>query len=69
MQMCGMCLQEVIIQPPLAAGRRCRYYKVMDPATPVCLAACGHFYEEDEYDMYVLEHKAAPFGVSVSTGR
>lgn len=36
----------------------------MDPATPLCLAACGHFYEEDEYDMYMLEHKAAPFGVS-----
>lgn len=67
-QTCSVVLQEVIIQQPLAANRKCRYYKIMDPATPLCLAACGHFYEEDEYDMYVLEHDGAPFGVSTTKG-
>lgn len=58
--MCLCCMQEVIIRPGMHRGQRCQYYKVMDPSTPVCLASCGHFYEEDEYELYLLEHGTAP---------
>ena len=54
-------LQEVIIRPGKQGAQRCHYFKVMDPSTPICLAPCGHFYEEDEYEMHVLEHGSAPF--------
>ncbi|KAA6424241.1 MAG: intraflagellar transport protein [Trebouxia sp. A1-2] len=53
--------QEVIIRPGKQGAQRCQYFKVMDPSTPICLAPCGHFYEEDEYEMHVLEHGSAPF--------
>ncbi len=56
-----LALQEVIIRPGRQMNQRCQYFKVMDPSTPICLAPCGHFYEEDEYEMHVLEHGSAPF--------
>ena len=49
------------MRPARHSSHRCQYFKVMDPSTPICLAACGHFYEEDEYEMYLLEHNTAPF--------
>ncbi len=60
------CHQEVIIRPGKQGPGRCHYFKVMDPSTPICLAPCGHFYEEDEYEMHVLEHGSAPFCSSQS---
>ena len=58
--LCIWYLQEVIVRPGMHRGQRCQYFKVMDPSTPVCLASCGHFYEEDEYEMHMLEHGSAP---------
>ncbi|KAL3157460.1 hypothetical protein ABBQ32_011927 [Trebouxia sp. C0010 RCD-2024] len=53
--------QEVIIRPGMHKSQRCQYFKIMDPSTPICLSPCGHLYEEDEYEMYLLEHGSAPF--------
>ncbi|KAL0031263.1 hypothetical protein WJX77_012099 [Trebouxia sp. C0004] len=53
--------QDVIIRLGTPGAQRCQYFKVMDPSIPICLAPCGHFYEEDEYEMHVLEHGSAPF--------
>ena len=54
-------MQEVIVQPGRHKSQRCHYFKVMDPTTPICLGQCGHFYEEDEYELYMLEQGSAPF--------
>lgn len=38
-----------------------RYFRVMDPEMPICLGCDGRIYEEDEYDMYMLERGFKPF--------
>ena len=53
--------QEVMVRPARQKSQRCQYFKVMDPATPICLAPCGHFYEEDEYEMHLLQNGSVPF--------
>ena len=38
-----------------------RYFRVMDPEMPMCVGDDGRLYEEDEYDMFVLEKGYKPF--------
>ncbi|WZN66107.1 intraflagellar transport protein 122 [Chloropicon roscoffensis] len=38
-----------------------KFFRVLDPDAQVMLGECGHFYEQDEYEMFVLEKGVAPF--------
>eukprot|EP00873_Tetraselmis_striata_P015075 jgi/Tetstr1/435339/TSEL_024257.t1 len=37
-----------------------QFFRVMDPDLPICVGPCGHFYEQDEYEMAALEKNEAP---------
>uniref|UniRef100_A0A061R9P9 Intraflagellar transport protein 122 n=1 Tax=Tetraselmis sp. GSL018 TaxID=582737 RepID=A0A061R9P9_9CHLO len=37
-----------------------QYFRIMDPDMPACIGPCGHFYEQDEYEMAALEKDEAP---------
>ncbi|MEW5316653.1 MAG: hypothetical protein WDW38_008010 [Sanguina aurantia] len=38
-----------------------QYFKLMDTEVPLCAGACGHFFEQDEFEMVSLEKGYAPF--------
>uniref|UniRef100_A0A7S0VDQ0 Intraflagellar transport protein 122 homolog n=1 Tax=Polytomella parva TaxID=51329 RepID=A0A7S0VDQ0_9CHLO len=38
-----------------------QFFRVMDLGVPLCVGSCGHFFEQDEYDMSGLEKGVAPF--------
>ncbi|KXZ55139.1 hypothetical protein GPECTOR_3g29 [Gonium pectorale] len=38
-----------------------QYFRVMDTEVPLCCGPCGHFFEQDEFEMAALERGTAPF--------
>lgn len=38
-----------------------KFFRVLDPDAQIMLGACGHFYEQDEYEMFLLDKGCAPF--------
>ena len=52
---------EVLVQNWGNAVVRKQYYRILDPDMPIILTPCGHLCEQDEYEMYMLEHGHAPF--------
>lgn len=43
-----------------------RFFRLMDKNVPLCCGACGHFFEQDEYEMSTLEHGRTPFARELS---
>jgi len=57
----GMLQHEVIIRSlPGRDGSSRQYFRVLDSEVPVILTPSGHFCEQDEYEMHLLEHGSAP---------
>ncbi|KAK9811224.1 hypothetical protein WJX72_000251 [[Myrmecia] bisecta] len=59
--------QEVLVHRWPNPHMPCEYFRVMDPDQPLCVGPCGHLYEEDEFEMAVLEKGFAPFCQTAST--
>lgn len=38
-----------------------QYFRVMDEELPLCTGPCGHFFEQDEFEMAALEQGRLPF--------
>ncbi|KAG2430302.1 hypothetical protein HYH02_013779 [Chlamydomonas schloesseri] len=45
-----------------------QYFRVMDQEVPLCCGPCGHFFEQDEYEMAALERGTAPFSRTAVRG-
>ena len=52
---------EVIVHRWPGGIHKAQFYRVLDPDAQVMLGSCGHFYEQDEYEMFLLENAFAPF--------
>ena len=57
----GMLQHEVLIRSlPGPDGSDRQYYRVLESEIPTVLTPSGHFCEQDEYEMHLLEHGNAP---------
>lgn len=57
----GMPQHEILIRSlPGQDGSDRQYYRVMESEIPTVLTPSGHFCEQDEYEMHLLEHGSAP---------
>ncbi|CAD7698107.1 unnamed protein product [Ostreobium quekettii] len=52
---------EVVPWRPPHAALAVRFFRLVDTSMPVRCGACGHFFEEDEFEMAVLESGRLPF--------
>ena len=59
---------EVIVRQWPGDCMRKQFFRVVDPDAQVMLGPCCHFYEQDEYEMFLLEHGHTPFCRSPADG-
>lgn len=38
-----------------------KFFRIMDTSMSMCFGPCGHIFEEDEFEMWSMEHGHAPF--------
>lgn len=54
---------EVVVVAPVLKNDKMRLFKIVENLVPICVGPCGHFFEQDEYEMWALEHGTLPFSV------
>ncbi|GMH36992.1 hypothetical protein BSKO_04865 [Bryopsis sp. KO-2023] len=52
---------EVIVWRGMGGRLPARFFRVTDTSVPLCCGPCGHFFEEDEFEMWSLERGFLPF--------
>lgn len=52
---------EVIIWRPENSMLKPKFFRIVDKSISLCCGPCGHFFEDDEFDMWSIEHGTIPF--------